>query len=146
MLTEETRKVLAVFMISRNNILVMHWKSSGIHFDVQHKICEDLLDKIDTMIDDIGEILVSLDNMALTLPEAMELAKNIPFIPGDRNIEFDEMVKLLNGILSKLVSGAKHLSEVAKKEIGDPNHISPIMDDMLAKLGKELFYLNRRRQ
>ena len=70
---KDLQELFSMLICYRHNLHMMHWKTYGPDFDTVHKLLDDYVDKFNTFVDEIAEMLLSLGGNPLTLQEVIEL-------------------------------------------------------------------------
>ena len=103
---EKMKLLFAVVLAYRHNLHMLHWKVVGCDFDTIHKLLDDYVDKFNTFVDEIAEMLLSIGHNPLTLQEAItllsDLNTHILVIESQEDYESDKVFKALDIMFNDL--------------------------------------------
>ena len=143
-MTDKLKFLFALLVAYRHNIHMLHWKVVGEHFDCVHKLMDKYVDKFNGFIDDIGEMLLSLEQDPLTLQECMELLSNhesdFLVIESTRDYEGEDVFKAIQIMFNDLY--VMYTSITSECELGD---CVSKLDEHKYWLRVECYYKNMKR-
>ena len=103
---EKLQVLFAVLVCYKHNIQMMHWKVIGEDFECIHRNLDEYTAKFSEIIDDIAEMIMSLDGSPLTLQESIELLSktdaHVLIIESKDNYNDSEVSKALDIIFDDL--------------------------------------------
>ena len=111
----ELQKLFSLLVCYRHNIHMLHWKVSGHSFMCLHKVLDYYVDKFNSFIDDIAELMLSTGINPLTLQECLELISNNDehhlLIESTENYDANKVYDALLYMISDLFTVYNKVSE-----------------------------------
>ena len=110
-------------LISAQHICrILHWKSSGCHFNSAHEVCGDYVDHFNDDIDAVAEMLITLNNE----PVALSDCTNTFDINIDVNTNYEasdiykNLISIFNAIIKDFtLSYSEEIPEAFKSKLQD---------------------------
>lgn len=105
----ETTELFCALVFYDFNIRELHWKVKGLDFGTKHELMDEYHSKFDSMIDDLGEILMMTGNV--NIPSLSKVITIIgdsdeEFIPidGERYYDVAKLLTLCEKMFNHLIS------------------------------------------
>lgn len=140
----EMRGLFAMLLCYRHNLHMLHWKATGKRFDKIHSICDDYVSKFNTFIDEIAEIMLSIDINPLTMDEAIQVLNNnektFLLVESNHDYDYKEAFKAIDVMFTDLYTQYCIVSRA-----GEFSDISSKLDEHKYWLRIEGFYKNKKR-
>jgi len=141
---EKLNELFAALVVYRHNFHILHWKVKSCDFDCVHKLFDDYVDKFNTMIDEVAEVMLSVGMNPLCLQGCIDqlVRSGTEFVVLDPVDDYDpkKAFEITNTMLTKLMDV---YCEVCKNDI--PSDIISKLDEHKYWLRIEAFYKNGRR-
>ena len=148
-MNENTKKLFetlfSALVMNRHNIHVLHWKCCGTDFEDVHTLMDSYLDKFNSLIDGIGEIMMELNINPLCL---CSIIKNLEeddeeyiCISGDINYTSEKVFEHIATMFKRLI----HLYEDIIEDEDIPSDIVSVLDEHKQWLRLERDYKNIQR-
>lgn len=143
------RELLVKLLTYQTNFRVLHWLSSGLHFDRAHaEISSGYYTSIEEDIDTVGEMCVMLGISVVNLNSACIIASENKYIliSDTDDYELEDVIESTQAMLLCILSS---IIDVLQSDIISNNiqnvGIKATLEGMYAKYDKEARYLNARR-
>lgn len=76
-MVQKLQTLFSVLVCYRHNLHMLHWKVVGHHFEGAHTLLDSYVSKFNTFIDEIGEMILSMDGNPLTLQECIDIVTQL---------------------------------------------------------------------
>ena len=105
----ETTELFCALVFYDFNIRELHWKVKGLDFGTKHELMDEYHSKFDSMIDDLGEILMMTGNVNIpSLSKVITIIRDSDeeFIPidGERYYDVATLLTLCEKMFNHLIS------------------------------------------
>ena len=138
-------KIFASLIVYRHNLHILHWKISGHNFEDMHKLLDDYVSKFNSFIDEIGEMMLSLNCNPLALSDCIHILENDEeyFLMLDPSEDYD-MEDALSA-MDKMFTDMMVMYMTLYKEVELPDDCKSKLDEHRYWFRIENSYKNKRR-
>ena len=148
---EAQRLLLAILLVHKSNLQVLHWKAAGQNFGDSHvNVAEKYYDKVEEDIDGVAERLMMQGGEPLNYMDVIktlkESNKDLTMVPTDRLYTRKEVVKVSQSILGDIVNAI--IAVLKSDQIANTDEnigIKSWYESLLESYDLEYRYLNARR-
>lgn len=73
---DSIKTLFSTIILYRHNLHILHWKAKGCHFDCIHELLDTYVDKFNTYVDEVAEIMLMLGINPLSLQDCLQIAED----------------------------------------------------------------------
>lgn len=132
---ERLQILFSTLVIYDYNIRMLHWKVSGIDFGTKHELMDAYHSELNSMIDEVGEMILMLHGLIPSFAEINLFMSNSPksflIISGKENYDSKTVMNVVNNLFTDLI------------QLIDDTKSSNLPSDIISKLEELQYWLRK---
>lgn len=100
----DLQNIFANLIYCRHSIHMLHWRCVGTDFDSVHSMLDGYVSKMSEFIDEVAEMILSLDGLPLTFEECVsnDSIQRVMFVEPNKTYTNKEVYKQICNIFTEL--------------------------------------------